>query len=187
MATVQTDGTSAVTSNSTKNNNGAAMNVGGSSVLANQALGAFFNGVFASTPIDNDSADKALSSGTFKFDNARGVVQRVTSTLAGGVSRDFLTHSADDAGNARSIHRQEVVRTTRTTTAIRAGYWNISSGGWSTTPTTAVDLFWDISAGSTSATSTDQAASPSRSVPGELVYKLGQPVPVQADYSAKNS
>lgn len=187
MATVQTDGTSAVTSNSTKNNNGAAMNVGGSSVLANQALGAFFNGVFASTPIDNDSADKALSSGTFKFDNARGVVQRVTSTLAGGVSRDFLTHSADDAGNARSIHRQEVVTTTRTATAIRAGYWDIYSGSWSTSPTTATDAFWDIANDTTSSTSTDDAASPTRSVPGELTYKLGQPVPVSTDYSAKNT
>jgi hypothetical protein len=187
MATAQTDG-SATTSSSTNNNNGAAMNVGGSStVLSNQALGAYYNGVFGSTPVDNDSADKALSAGVFKFENTRGVTQRVTSTLAGGVSNSFLTHSADDYSNRRSIHRQEVVRTTRTTTAVRAGYWNIYGGNWTTTPTTAVDLFWDISGGSTSETSTDQAASPTSSVPGELVYKLGQPLPVMADYAAKTA
>jgi hypothetical protein len=79
------------------------------------------------------------------------------------------------------------VRTTRTTTAIRAGYWNIYTGTWSTTPTTAVDNFWDIANDTTSSTSTDQAATPTRSVPGELTYKLGQPSPVSVDYPAKTT
>lgn len=33
----------------------------------------------------------------------------------------------------------------------------------------------------------DHAAAPTRAIPGELVYKLGQPVPVMADYSAKTT
>lgn len=190
MAIVQSDGSSAVTANSTVNNGGLAINVGSSSVLSNKALGGDYLGVFGSTPVDNatvDYANKALSGGVFKNDNQRGVIQRVTSSLAGGVSNTFLTHAADDAENARSIHRQEVVTSTRTATAIRAGYWNIYSGQWSTDPTTATDPFWDIENNTTSATSTDQAASPTRSVPGELTYKLGQPAPVSVDYSAKNT
>lgn len=196
MATVQTDGSTAVTASSTVNNGGVGKNVGTSTILTDRALGTpDRGGVFASTPVDGatiDYADKALSAGTFKYDNARGVIQRVTSELAGGVSNDFLTYAADDVSNARSIARQEVVTTTRTTTAIRAGYWNpygISQqvSNWSTSPTTATDAFWDNAGDTTSSTSTDEAATPTRSVPGELTYKLGQPSPVSVDYPAKTS
>lgn len=190
MAIVQTDGSSSVTESSTVNNGGVGVNVGTSSVLSTRALGSSNFDVFGSTPVDNasvDYADKALSGGVFKNENQRGVIQKVTSSLAGGVSNDFLTHAANDTANARSIHRQEVVTTTRTATAIRAGYWDIYSGSWSTSPTTATDAFWDIANDTTSSTSTDDAASPTRSVPGELTYKLGQPVPVSTDYSAKNT
>ena len=191
MATVQTDGSTAVTASSTVNNGGVGKNVGTSTILTDRALGTpDRGGVFASTPVDGatiDYADKALSAGTFKSENQRGVIQRVTNELAGGVSNDFLTHSADDVSNARSIARQEVVTTTRTTTAIRAGNWNEYSGTWSTDPTTATDAFWDIANDTTSATSTDEAATPTRNVPGELTYKLGQQGPVSVDYSAKNT
>lgn len=189
MATVQTDGSSAVTRQSTVNNGGVGQNVGSSTVLGSNALGTpDRGGVFGSTPIDNatkDYADKALAAGTFKAENQRGVIQRVTSSLAGGVSKDFLTHSADDTANARSIHRQEKVTTTRTASAIRAGYWNIYTGKWTTNPTTATDPFWDVANDTTSSTSTDEAATPTRGVPGELTYKLGNPTPVSVDYKAK--
>jgi len=189
MATVQSDGSSAVTETSTVNNGGVSKNVGTSSILTNSALGTpDRGGVFGSTPVDDatvDYADKALSAGTFKSENQRGVIQRVTSSLAGGVSNDFLTHAADDVSNARSIARQEVVTTTRTSTAIRAGNWNEYTGSWSTPPTTATDPFYNIANDNTQATSTDEAASPTRGVPGELTYKLGQPVPVSVDYDAK--
>jgi hypothetical protein len=189
MATVQSDGSSAVTETSTVNNGGVSKNVGTSSILTNSALGTpDRGGVFGSTPVDDatvDYADKALSAGTFKSENQRGVIQRVTSSLAGGVSNDFLTHAADDVSNARSIARQEVVTTTRTSTAIREGHWNEYTGSWSTPPTTATDPFYNIANDNTQATSTDEAASPTRGVPGELTYKLGQPVPVSVDYDAK--
>jgi hypothetical protein len=191
MATVQTDGSSAVTTSSTVNNGGTAINVGSTStVLDNRSLGRDSQGVFGSTVISNavvDYADLALPSGTFAYNNAEPIGIKLTDTLAGSVSNTFLRGGASDLGSRRSVHRQEKVRTTRTTTAIRAGYWNIYSGTWNTNPTTAVDNFWDIANDTTSATSTDEAASPTRSVPGELTYKLGQPAPVSVDYSAKNS
>lgn len=188
MATVQTDGSSSVTVSSTVNNGGTAMNVGSSALLNNQSLGRDDQGVFGSTVISNatnDYADPAVN-GTFAYNNVSPISIKVTDTLAGSVSNDALLGGAAD-GNRRSIHRQEKVRSTRTTTAIRAGYWNMYNGSWSTTPTTAVDAFFSNSANSTSSTSTDEAASPTRAVPGELVYKLGQPVPVSVDYEAKNT
>lgn len=191
MATVQVDGSSAVTRTSTVNNGGTAINVGSSStILDNRALGANNQTVFGSTVVSNavvDYADPALSSGTFAYSNNRPTAVKLTTTLAGSVSNTFLRSGASDLGSRRSIHRQEKVRTTRTTTAIRAGYWNIYTGTWSTTPTTAVDNFWDIANDTTSSTSTDQAATPTRSIPGELTYKLGQPSPVSVDYPAKTT
>lgn len=190
MATVQVNGSSAVTATSTRNNHGSAINVGNSALLSNQALGRAESSVFGSTVISNatnDYADPALSGGTFAFNNNRPVAMKVTSLLAGSVDNTFLRSGASDLNSRRSIHRQEKVRTTRTSTAIRAGSWNIYTGLWTSTPTTAVDAFYSISAGETSATSTDEAASPSREVPGELTYKLGQKVPVSVDYTAKNS
>lgn len=191
MATVQVDGSSAVTRTSTVNNGGTAINVGSSStILDNRALGANNQTVFGSTVVSNavvDYADPALSGGTFAYSNNRPTAVKLTTTLAGSVSNTFLRSGASDLGSRRSIHRQEKVRTTRTTTAIRAGYWNIYTGTWSTTPTTAVDNFWDIANDTTSSTSTDQAATPTRSIPGELTYKLGQPSPVSVDYPAKTT
>lgn len=191
MATVQTDGSSAVTSSSTVNNGGVAINVGSAAtLLSNRALGANNQTVFGSTVVSDatsDYADPALSGGTFAYNNSRPTAVKLTTTLAGSESNTFLRSGASDLSSRRSIHRQEKVRTTRTATAIRAGYWNIYTGTWSTTPTTAVDAFWDIANDATSSTSTDQAASPTRSVPGELTYKLGQPSPVSVDYSAKTT
>lgn len=191
MATVQTDGSSAVTSSSTVNNGGVAINVGSAAtLLSNRALGANNQTVFGSTVVSDatsDYADPALSGGTFAYNNSRPIAVKLTTTLAGSENNTFLRSGASDLSSRRSIHRQEKVRTTRTTTAIRAGYWNIYTGTWSTTPTTAVDAFWDIANDTTSSTSTDQAASPTRSVPGELTYKLGQPSPVSVDYSAKTT
>ena len=190
MAIVQTDGASTVTNSSTVNNGGTAINVGSSSsVLSNQSLGRDDQGVFGSTVIavaSGDYADPALSAGVFAYNNVDPISIKITDTLAGTVSNDALLSGAAD-NNRRSIHRQEVVRTTRTTTAIRAGEWNIYSGSWGTPPTTAVDDHFDNANDTTSVTSTDEAASPSRDVPGELVYKLGQPVPVQVDYEAKTT
>lgn len=190
MATVQTNGSSAVTTNSTVNNGGTAVNVGSAStVLKSRDLGRDSQGVFGSTVISNatvDYADPALSSGVFAYTNAGPIAMKVTSTLAGSEVNTFLRSAASDTLNRRSIHRQEKVRTTRTSTAFRQGYWNLYNGQWSTTPTTAVDNFWGASSGSSS-TSTDAAASPTRTAPGDLVYKLGSKNPVSVSYSSKTT
>lgn len=172
MATQQVNG-SAVTATSTNNKGGAVVNGGTTTLLDTVELGYSNVGVFGSSVVDNNDADKALSAGTFSYSNQKPVAKRVTTTLS-GVSNTVLRSGADQPGLIRSIHKLEVVRTRRLTTAIRAGYWNIYSGSFTTPPTVAVDTL-----------ATDEAATPTRSVPGELVYKTGAPTPVQDNYKAK--
>lgn len=193
MATLQTDGTSPVTSQSSVNNGGTIRANGNvsSGVLSSVQTSRPDLGRFGSTVIDNNSADPALTSGAFAYNNDRPVAKKTTTSLA-GVSNDVLLSAAGQPGLVRSIHRQEVVRTRRLATAIRLGRWNIFKGKFlnnqtqaSQPPTVAVDPFWDNANNTTSVTSTDEAASPTRSVPGELVYRDGSALPVTDVYKPK--
>jgi hypothetical protein len=174
MATLQVNG-SPVTASSTNNDGGSVLNGGSTSILDSVSLGYADVGVFGSSVVDGDDTDKALSAGTFSYNNQKPVAKRVTEELS-GVANTYLQSGASVPGNVRSIHSIQSVRTRRLTTAIRAGEWNIYSGTFGTDPTVAVDTF-----------ANDDAASPTRSVPGELVYKTGAPVPVQDDYKAKTN
>jgi hypothetical protein len=189
MATVQTNGSSAVTATSTLNNGGVmtANGSSGANILRSQSTATAQVGLYSNTVVDNADADKALSAGTFAYNNATPTAMKITTSLA-GVSNDFLRSGANDTDGAKSINKLEVVRTRRITTAIRNNKWNEYSGEWEAGfPSGAVDAFWDIGAGSGVSTSTDQAASPTRSVPGELVYLQGNPVPKLDDYKAKSN
>jgi hypothetical protein len=106
-------------------------------------------------------------------------------TLGGGsspVSVSLATYGSD-FGIRRSIHKLEHMRTRRVATAIRAGNWNIYTGQFTTAPVVADDApTWG----------TDEAATPTRAIPGELVYRhSGMPDgtygPVQKDYPAKTN
>lgn len=192
MAVIQANGSS-VTSTSTNNNDGSVLSGGTTSFLNTVDLGYSDVGVFGTTPIDNNNADKAISGGIFAYNNVDPIAPRITSVIA-GVENSALATTANQPTLTRSIHRQEKVRTRRLTTAIRAGKWNIFKGAFlnnqnqtADNPTNAVDNFWDNAGNTTSATSTDQAASPTRSVPGELTYKTGAPLPVNDDYKAKTN
>lgn len=189
MATVQKNGSSAVTSTSTVNNGGVitANGTASSNIVRSQSTAAAQAGVYSNVVVNNADADKALSSGTFAYDNATPTAIKITTSLA-GVSNDFLRSGANDTDNAKSINKLEVVRTRRTTTAIRNNKWNEYTGEWEAGfPTGVVDQFWSISASSGSATSTDEAAAPTQSVPGELVYLQGNPVPKLDNYKAKTN
>jgi hypothetical protein len=174
MATEQQGG-SAVTASSTINNGGTAINVGTSTVLDTRAPGAAAKTVFASTPIDNDSADKALSGGTFAFNNQTGLIMRVTDSLA-TVSNDVLVSAADDVVNARSINQISGINQTNDTSSIRNGNWNAFSGAFSPAITGGLTDF-----------GIDEAANPSRGTPGELAYMDGSPNPTTDEYSVKNT
>ena len=177
MATAQ-QGNSATTgtydSGSTNNNHGTAKNVGTTStVLENSSLGGTNLGVFGSTVIDGTDTDKSLSSGTIAHNHIKPITFRITTEL-GGVNNTSLVTTANNPTQLRSIHKRESYKVNKIATAIRAGYWNIYTGTWTTPPTATTET-----------PGTDEAATPTRSVPGELVYKTGAKVPVQDNYKAK--
>lgn len=155
------------------NNHGSAAKVGSnSSVLSTTSVSRYNTTVFASTVIDNSWADKAVDAGTFAYNDSNGVGMRYTTTLA-GVSNNALRSGADVPSLVEGIHSLKVLRTRKFTTAIRANKYNRFTGQFdSGYPAVAVDSL-----------ATDNAATPTRDVPGQLVYKLGQPVPVTSDYS----
>lgn len=142
-------------------NGGAGTKLGsGNSVLDNVAVSrADTNGVFGSTVLDNDHADKALDAGVFAYNNEKPIAKRLTTSLA-TVSDDVLLSGATVPSLVRSIHKLETLRTTRTTSAIRANKFNRYTGQWeSGYPVTATDSL-----------NTDEAAVPTRNVPGSLTF-----------------
>lgn len=161
MAIQQVNGSS-VTSSSTRNDGGAVLNGGSTTELQSVDLGYSNVGVFGSHVKYGTDAEEALVSGTFSYNNQKPVAKRVTDTLS-GVSNSYLTSGAAVPGNIRSIHKLEVLRTRKLTTAIRAGQWNLYSGKWSVEPSVVTDTL-----------ASDNAASPTREVPGELTYVAGE-------------
>jgi hypothetical protein len=166
-----------VKSSGSNNNRGVVARGGSvaSGKLTNVGVSRYNSTVFASTVVDNASADKALSSGTFSYQNNKPVAQRLTSTIS-GVANTTLRSGADIPGQIRGINSRVVYRNRLDTTAFRAGYFNLYTGKYSPTPTVYVD-----------SVGTDEAATVSRSSPGTLAYKGGALNPVQKAYPAKTN
>lgn len=179
MSSIQQNG-SATTGNywsgsSTNNNHGTAKNAGTvSSVLENSTLGAVNVGVFGSTVIDGTDTDKAISGGTIAHNHVKPLTAKVTTEL-GGVSNTALKTTANVPSQLRSINKRESYKSSGYATAFRAGYFNLYTGKFSPAPTPVTET-----------PGTDNAATPTRSVPGTMRFKTGAPVAVEQDYSAKN-
>lgn len=164
-----------VRASGSRNNRGVVARGGSvaSGKLTNVGVSRYNTTVFASTVLDNNWADKAVSGGTFAYGDRDGVGMRYTTRIA-GVTNNVLRSGADVPSLNRGIHKLEVLRTRKFTTAIRANKYNRFTGQFeSGYPTVTVDTL-----------ATDSAATPTRAVPGVLVYKLGQPVPVTNNYKA---
>ena len=175
MATKQVDGSS-VTLTSTANNGGTMVSHGSSSALDSLTPAPVKVGVFGSTPVDNDDADKAISGGVFAHDHVAPITKRVTNELA-GVASSVLSNTGGQPDLVRSIHKLETLTTRRLTTAIRENKWNEYAGVWeSGYPVTATDTL-----------ATDNAANPTREVPGSLNFLYGAPTVSGVNYSAKNT
>lgn len=131
----------------------------------------------------------SASAGSYTLVNGRFASMTAGTYIIRGYSMTPASESVgvatygNDFGIRRSIHKLEHMRTRRVATAIRAGNWNIYTGTFSTDPTVADDApTWG----------TDEAANPTRAIPGELVYRhSGMPDgtygPVQKDYPAKTN
>ena len=158
-----------------KNDGGAATKLGSdATLLDNVAVTRAQSDVFGSTVIDGADTNEALSASVIAYNNQRPVAMRVSTTIS-GQSNTVLRSAANVPSHLRSINKRESFKVNKIATAIRAGYWNIYSGTWSTPPTAT-----------TESPGTDNAANPTRSAPGDLVFKTGAPVPVRdQDYKAK--
>jgi hypothetical protein len=180
MATAKVNGSSYTippnrNASGSQNNHGSAARTGSSSTLSTVSVSRYNTTVFASTVINNGWADKAVDAGTFAYSDSNGVGMRYTTTLA-GVSNNALRSGADVPSLVEGIHRLRVLRTRRFTTAIRANKYNRFTGQFeSGYPVVASDSL-----------ATDVAATPTRAVPGKIVYKLGQPVPSTQNYSSES-
>lgn len=176
MATKQADGTSAVTTTSTRNNRGVIRHGGviGSTRFIARPIREVQPLMMGNIVWNNADIDVALSSGIYNAQRAgKYVMKKVTTELA-GLTKTTLRSGGADFGQRRPIHFIESIRTT----FLHSWTWTSNSEGHPTytgVKTTTLNNF-----------GTDDAARPSRLVPGELVYKTGRPLPVQDDYKPKN-
>jgi hypothetical protein len=132
--------------------------------------------VMGSVVLDNSWANKAVNDGTFAHNTQRPIAKKVTITL-GGVANTVLRSGAARPELVKSINKLETLRTRRFTTAIRENKYNRYTGQFDAGyPVVNVD-----------ALSTDNAANPSRTLPGQLVFKTGAKVPVSSDYKPKTN
>lgn len=182
MATMQVNGSSVTGSyhtggSSTRNNKGVMKSNSTTSdaKLSSVKTSTPVTGIFGSTVVNNNVSDPALSGGTFAFNNNRPVAKKTTTSLA-GVSNTVLRSGALVPSQIRKVNKIETVRTRKEITAIRAGKYNIVTNTWEAG-------YPVVSADSLGA---DNAASPTASVPGKLVYSLGKNRVVQ-NYSSKTN
>uniref|UniRef100_A0A6M3LBR8 Uncharacterized protein n=1 Tax=viral metagenome TaxID=1070528 RepID=A0A6M3LBR8_9ZZZZ len=125
------------------------------------------------------------------------VMKRVTTTLA-GVANTFLRSGSSYLSGRRSINKLEAVRTWQVAKAIRAGNWNVFTGKFSSALNATEDAYtpsannvysaFDQQAGLGATSGTlDDAANPTRAIPGELIIHQGSGAPFRANYSARTT
>lgn len=99
------------------------------------------------------------------------IVRRLSGVTLRGTASDLLRSGGSDYHIRRSIHKVEHGRTTKVAAAIRAGYWDIYNGVFTTAPSDADDSIGNVAGSTVTNGTADHAATPTRAVPGELVYR----------------
>ena len=100
------------------------------------------------------------------------LIRRVNGVQLHSTSSNILRSGASDYGIRRSIHKVETAfRNAGIATAVRAGYWDIQSGVFTTAPTATNDSVGDVGGSTVTDGTADHAAQPTRAIPGELVYR----------------
>lgn len=172
----------AISANAYKNRGGTILyagNIDTSSFNVTNAPGmttiGFRSGMSGSNPppvSSTSGCQKSVSSGNYgKMTAGKYVIMCVTDELA-GVSNTVIFNSAN-APIRKSIHKL----TSQKVAFLRTWSWTGLHDG--------VLQFTKTVSKTTLSFGTDDAASPTRSIPGELVYMETGIVPTQADYSAK--
>jgi hypothetical protein len=137
--------TTALGSGATDNNNGAVLGPATSAILSGTDLGA--HAPDNKYVYDGGDIAEAYSAGEFLYDDSNPVAPLMSYTR-GGVDAGTLSPALVPE-LTQGVHRIEAVKTNKVATAIRAGYWDIYSGAWTTPPTDADDTFHKAITGST--------------------------------------
>ena len=150
---------------------GTTINVTGSTAAVNDAVQKIT--AAAASTFDTDepyvaaatAGDYTLVAGRFASMTPEEYVMLAYRTRVawnGATAQHTATGFGADFGIRRSIHKLEHLWTRLVATAIRAGFWHIYDGVFTTAPGNQDDatLF-----------GTDDAANPTRAIPGELVYR----------------
>lgn len=188
MATVQVNG-SALTGNgygsflqannshgTMKANGTATSNVVESVTTPSPMVDAFGSKVVEDTVTVKDYAGKAKSAGVFAHNHVKPISSLITTELAGLNDNSILT-PGNDGDTIRSINKLEVLRTRKFTTTIRENKYNRYSNKFDAGyPEVHVDTL-----------ASDNAATPTASVPGELTYMNGSKTPYNDNYKAKTN
>lgn len=153
---------------------GSATKITSTSQLDGVGIDRHDAGVFGSTVLDNDVSNKALSSGTFAYNNNDGLIRRVTVYLS-GVYNKVLSNAAN-SGYASAIHSNTKSYTAKVRTALEAGKFNEVTGEWEVGyPQNSVDDF-----------GTDNAAAVDRADQDTLTYLVNGKTPTTSAYDARN-
>lgn len=180
----QADGSSAVTSTSTRNNRGiiaTGATINNSLFVKFQPVNFSVSGLGIGTyPTDGSQTDKAVSAGTFAY-NSSGVIVKVTTRL-GNTSNSVMQSGSSMPDQTQSFNQFR----SGTYRSYRYADFNMLTGTFSVAPSGQTDgLAFNSGIVGTNSGSTDEAANPSRSTPGEYVYLIGSGV-VYGNYPAKN-
>ena len=119
-------------------------------------------------------------------------VMSLDQTIAGAANTALQGGSSNSANEAYTPLVLDGMLIQRTTTAIRAGYWNVFSGTWTTPPTQAVLNLWSLGdgvgiAGNFRSVGVDHAGNPTQNEPGEIGIRDGSANPVQTGYQPRNN
>ena len=163
-------------------NGGSVAKASNTSLLDGVSVARYNSGVFGSTVINNNDADKAIDAGTFAYNNNKPVAKRYSVKL-NTLNNSVLQSGASQPSLIQSIHYIKVctmgcsdgVRTRRLTSAIRDNRFNLFTGEFEAGyPVVAADNF-----------DQDNATRPTRTDPGSLTYKSSSVVPVNDSYKSK--
>lgn len=167
-------------------NGGSVARASDTNILDGVSVDHYNAGVFGSTVLPSN--DVTSAGGTLAYNNQAPIAKRLT-TKINGVTNTFLLSGALVPSLIQSIHNLKILgmgymdgtRTTKTTSAIRGGQFNIYNGQFDNGyPQHSDDYFLGVDN-----SSGDKAAKPSRAVPGTLTFKYGSPIIMTQNYSEK--
>lgn len=134
--------------------------------FSNVAVSRYNAGVFGSTVVDNATVDKAVSANVLAKNSRTPVAPRITRVMLG---------TAEVPSLIRTPLSRVAYRTVGTSAAFRNGQFNLYTGKYNPAPVVTLD-----------SVATDNAAVLSRSVPGKLVFMVGNK-PRSSVYKAKTN